>query len=201
MFTSAKLALTAVLSLAFSPLVAQDRATGGGEVVVMELVATERMSLGRLDSCELTYLLAYEDYIYRNGAITFLRGSMNFAGFINDLDKNPTYLFKVTAFDFDGQSYDLSPLKYAYLSTQDISYAGKEFVIGAAEDGGLVVGYDAFSNIAMSFTDPISLNITREEGSSDVMVPVYFMMHDPNVSLQYTECMLHLLSALGDQFD
>lgn len=201
MFTSAKLALTAVLSLAFSPLVAQDRATGGGEVVVMELVATERMSLGRLDSCELTYLLAYEDYIYRNGAITFLRGSMNFAGFINDLDKNPTYLFKVTAFDFDGQSYDLSPLKYAYLSTQDISYAGKEFVIGAAEDGGLVVGYDAFSNIAMSFTDPISLNITREEGSSDVMVPVYFMMHDANVSLQYTECMLQLLSALGDQFD
>ena len=66
--------LTAFL-MAFSSLaVAQDTATGGGEVVLMELTLTERMSRGKLDSCELTYYLAYEDYIYRNGGITILRG-------------------------------------------------------------------------------------------------------------------------------
>lgn len=195
-----QVALATVLSLAFTPMAAQEKATGGGEVVLLELLATERMSLGKLDSCELTYYLAYEDYIYRNGAITVLRGSMNFAGFTDAPDKGPAYLFKVTAFDLTGEALDLAPLKYAYLSSRGVSYAGKEFVVGAAEDGGLLVGYDALANFALSFTDPISLNITRVGGRSDVAVPVDFMMHNPTISKQHAECSLKLLDVLSEKF-
>ena len=46
--------LTVFLMSFSSVAVAQDTATGGGEVVLMELTATERMSRGKLDSCELT---------------------------------------------------------------------------------------------------------------------------------------------------
>ena len=82
-------ALATSLSLAFTPSAAQDRATGGGEVLLLDVVVTERMSLGQLDSCEITYLLAYEDYIYRNGLITFLRGSIAFAAFVSSPDAAP----------------------------------------------------------------------------------------------------------------
>lgn len=194
------LALATVLSLAFTPMFAQEKATGGGEVVLLELLATERMYLGKLDSCELTYYLAYEDYIYRNGAITVLRGSMMFAGFVNATDKGPAYIFKVTAFDLTDEALDLVPLKYAYLSSGGVSYAGKEFVVGAAEDGGLLVGYDALANFTLSFMGPISLNITKVGGSSDVAVPVDFMMHNSDISNQYLECSLKLLDILSEKF-
>ena len=180
---------------------AQDRATGGGEVLLLELISTERMSRGKLDACELTYLLAFEDYIYRNGAVTFLRGSMNFAGFISSADKGPAFVFKVTAFDLIGETHKLAPLEYAYLSSQGISYAGKEFLSAAAEDGGLIVGYDALANVSLSFLDPISLNIMRKGGGSDVAIPVNFMMHDPSVGEQYAACTTKLLDALMEKFN
>ena len=194
-------AIATVLSWAFTPLAALDKATGGGEIVILDLVATERMSVGKLDSCELTYLIAYEDYIYRNGAITLLRGSMNFAGFTSASDKGPAYLFKVTAFDVVGNQPYLAPLKYAYLSSKSSSYAGKEYVIGAAEDGGLLVGYDAFAHFGLIFTDPISLNITREGGNSDVSIPIDLMTYNQVTSLQHTECVLKLIDVLRDKFN
>ena len=195
------LALATVLSLAFTTLGAQDVATGGGKVVILDLVATERMSLGQLDSCELTYLIAYEDYIYRNGAVTLLRGSANFAGFTQASDKGPAYLFKVTAFDVIGEQPYLAPLKYAYLSSTSVSYASKEYFMGVAEDGGLLVGYDALANFGLVFTDPIAFNITREGGNSDVSVPIDFMAYSPEASLQHTECVLKLIGVLREKFN
>jgi len=178
----------------------QKRVTGGGEVRVMEVVVTERKSRGKLDACELTYILAFEDYIYRDGAMTFLRGSMNFSGFINDADKQPAFLFKVTAFDLLAEGQKLAPLEYAYLSTNNISYAGKEFTIINASDGGLVVGYD-LANATLSFIDPIFLNITRKGGQSDVAVPVDFMKYDPSAGMQHAACVLKLLDVLSDKFN
>jgi len=194
------LALALLLALA-SPVASEDKATGGGAVLLLDLTASERKSRGRLDACELTYLLAYEDYIYRNGAVTFLRGSMNFAGFVNEPEKGPAFLFKVTAFDLVDETHKLAPLDYAYLSSQGLSYAGKEFAIGAADDGGLVVGYEAFSNFSLSFLEPLSLNITRQGGSSDVAIPVNFMMHDPGIGTQYAICMGKLLDMLKEKLN
>ena len=192
--------LALLLALA-SPVASEDRATGGGAVLLLDLTISERKSRGRLDACELTYLLAYEDYIYRNGAVTFLRGSMSFIGFANEPEKPPAFLFKVTAFDLVGETHKLAPLDYAYLSSQGLSYAGKEFVIGAAEDGGLLVGYEALSNFSLSFLNPLSLNITKKGGSSDIAIPVNFLMHDPSVGGQYAVCVGKLLDMLQDKLN
>ena len=192
--------LTVFLMSFSSVAVAQDTATGGGDVVLMELTATERMSRGKLDSCELTYYLAFEDYIYRNGAITILRGSVNFTGFINDPEGSPAFLFKATAFDFDGENNKLSPLEYIYLASEGVSYAGKEFAIGAAEDGGMLVGYQALDNLSLNFLSPMSFNILRQGGGSDVSIPVNFLVQKPDVSMQYYECSIKLLDAISRKF-
>lgn len=192
-------AIATLLSLAFTPLAAQDRATGGGEVLLLDVVATERMSLGKLDSCEITYLLAYEDYIYRNGLITLLRGSIAFAAFVSSPDAAPAIVFKVTAFDLEGEQHVLAPLKYAYLNSGGVSYAGKELGVEAAEDGGILIGYDAFANISLNPVEPISLNITREGGNSDVSIPVDFGMYDPSIIQNYGECMLQLIDVITEK--
>lgn len=191
-----------VFLMSFSSLaVAQDTATGGGEVVLMELTATERMSRGRLDSCELTYYLVFEDYIYRNGGLTILRGSVNFAGFISQPEKSPAFVFKATAFDFDGEAMKLSPLEYIYLTSQGVSYAGKEFAVGEAEDGGLLVGYQVLDNFSLNFLDPMTFNILRQGGGSDVSIPVDFMAQKPVVSRQYLDCSMKLLKAISEKFN
>ena len=194
--------ILAILMTLSAPAAAQDRATGGGAVVLLDLTATERMSRGKLDACELTYLLAFEDHIYRNGAVTFLRGSMNFAGFMSAADKPPAFLFKVTAFDLVGETNTLAPLEYAYLSSQGTSYAGKEYFIGAADDGRLLVGYHpTTSNFSLNFLEPLALNIMRRGGGSDVAIPVDFMMHDPEVASNYIDCEIKLLDALQQKFN
>ena len=178
----------------------QKRATGGGEVRVMEVVATNRKSRGKLDACEISYILAFEDYIYLDGGITFLRGSLSLAGFTNDADREPAFLFKITAFDLLAEGHKLAPLEYAYLSTDNISYAGKESTIIDASDGGLVVAYDV-SNSSLNFTEPLTLNIMRKDGRSDVAVPVNFMEADLNAGVSYAACMLSLLEVLTNKFN
>ncbi|MDC1521099.1 hypothetical protein N8446_02155 [Planktomarina temperata] len=178
----------------------QKRATGGGEVRVMEVVATNRKSRGKLDACEISYILAFEDYIYLDGGITFLRGSLSLAGFTNDADREPAFLFKVTAFDLLAEGHKLAPLEYAYLSTDNISYAGKESTIIDASDGGLVVAYDV-SNSSLNFIEPLTLNIMRKDGRSDVAVPVNFMEADLNAGVSYAACMLNLLEVLTNKFN
>ena len=178
----------------------QKRATGGGEVRVMEVVATNRKSRGKLDACEISYILAFEDYIYLDGGITFLRGALSLAGFTNDADREPAFLFKITAFDLLAEGHKLAPLEYAYLSTDNISYAGKESTIIDASDGGLVVAYDV-SNSSLNFIEPLTLNIMRKDGRSDVAVPVNFMEADLNAGVSYAACMLSLLEVLTNKFN
>jgi len=195
------LALTLILTLVLSQAAAQDRATGGGEVVVIELTATERMSRGRLNSCELTFLIVFEDFIYRQGSVTALRGSVSFTGFIDAADKGPAYLLKVTAFDLVGSAHQIAPLEYAYLSTSDQSYAFKEYLITAADDGGLLVGYDALTNMPISFVFPMSINITREGGGSDISIPIDFMSHDQVASLKHSECTIKIIEDIQKKFE
>lgn len=192
------LSIATVFLLFLTPVAAQDRATGGGEVLLLDLMVTERMSLGSLDSCEITYLLAYEDYIYRNGLITFLRGSISFSGFVNLPNAAPAIIFKVTAFDLEGEQHVLAPLKYAYLNSGGVSFAGKEIGVQTAEDGGIVIGYDLFSNMFDPF-EPLSLNITKEGGHSDVSIPVNFGMNDPAIALDYGECLLQFIDVLTEK--
>lgn len=180
---------------------AQDKATGGGSVLILDLFSTERMSLGQLDSCELTYLLAFEDFIYRNGAVTILRGTLSFSGFVDEADKTPAVILKVTAFDVVDEIPKLAPLKFAYLSSNGVSYAGKEFWVGAADDGGVLVGYSFFDTLDLSFLGPISLNITRSSGRSDVSIPVSFGEYSRDVSIQHTSCMSKLLDAITKKYE
>ena len=181
---------------------AQQRATGGGSIEIMDFFVTERMSRGQLDGCEMTYFIAFEDYIHRQGAVSALRGSVAFYGFIDNKDKPPVILLKATAFDFDGTKLNLAPLDYAYVMAAGNSYAGKEYVVGPAEDGGLLVGYDALTNVFLGtqLSEAFSINITRRGSKSDVAIPVNFLIHDVDETMKYTECSLKLLDRLMQKF-
>ena len=194
------LSIISLLSATIS--VAQERATGGGNIEVIEALVSERMSRGKLDFCEITYLIGYEDYVYNQGAVTALRGSLSFAGFIEEKDKSPIVMFKVTAFNFDGKNFILAPLDYAYLSTTSDNYASQEFVMGAAEDGGLLVGYDAMSNMALpsQLSEKIYINIVKNGGRSDVSVPFSLLAIDAEKSLKYSDCSMRLLDGIIAKF-
>lgn len=183
--------LTFIVSFS-SPAQTQDRATGGGNVVLLDLTSTERRSRGNLVACELTYLLAFEDYIYRNGAVTLLRGSLTFGA---EPEIEPFYLLKFTAFDLVDETHKLAPLEYVYLSDPNVSYSGKENWMGAAEDGGILVGYLALANPSIDFIGPISLNILRKGGRSDIAIPIVIAMHDQSVALNYNDCEIKLINS------
>lgn len=185
----------------FAPMFsyAQQRVTGGGVLEILEVEFYERKSRGKLDSCEITYLIAFQDHVYRQGKLSAIRGSVNFMGFIDASDKPPAVLLKVTAFDLDNDGgYKIAPLEYAYISTEGQSYAGKEFVVGPAEDGGLLVGYEVFKNmyLGVQVSEQMAINFTRKSGRSDISVPVNFARFNPNAWMSYTKCSMELIDGI-----
>ena len=58
-----------------------------------------------------------------------------------------------------------------YFITRTI-LCGKEFVVGPAEDGGLLVGYEALKNmyLGVQVSEQMSINFTRKLGRSDISV-------------------------------
>lgn len=90
--------------------VANEAATGCGRVYVIEVTIDERKSKGKLDAREITHLAASEDNIYRQGAVTALRGSASLAGCTDVKDKQPAIIFKVTAFDLMNDKPPFAPL-------------------------------------------------------------------------------------------
>lgn len=190
----------------FAPIFAyaQERVTGGGILEVLDVEFFERKSRGKLDSCEITYLIAFQDHVYRQGKLSAIRGSVNFMGFIDSPDKAPAVLLKVTAFDLDNNGgYKIAPLEYAYISSQGQSYAGKEFVVGPAEDGGLLVGYEALKNmyLGVQVSEQMSINFTRKSGRSDISVPVNFGRFKPNASLSYSKCSMELIDGIVNKLN
>lgn len=165
---------------------------GGGSVSLMELDTSERRTRGKLNGCELTYILAFEDYIYRRGAITFLRGSLNLSSF----DKNPAFILKVTAFDLQGNDAIDVPLSYAYLSNQTKSYAGMESSIFPSEDGGLMVMYPITSASSLSFLEPLTINISRKDGKTDLGIPIDVTSHDAEAALKFANCAINLTTMM-----
>ena len=116
---------------------AESAATGGGGVAVLDIGFTERTSAGKLQACELGYLIAYEDNIYRRGDPVALRGSFTV---VQGRDGKGMGLgLKITMFDVVEQQSKLAPINYAFLSANGQSYAGKEHATTNAEDGGLLV--------------------------------------------------------------
>ena len=161
---------------------------GGGSVSIMEIDTSERKTRGKLNGCELTYILAFEDNIYRKGAITFLRGALNFSRF----DMNPAFLVKVTAFDLQGNRAIEAPLSYAYLSSQTKSYAGMESTIVPSDDGGLLVMYPITSASSLSFLEPLTINISRKDGKTDLGIPMDVTSHDAESALKFANCAMDL---------
>jgi hypothetical protein len=181
---------------------AGDTATGGGQVVVAELEHTNRNSKGQLDACELRYIVAFQDNIYRQGAVTFLRGAVSFMGLIQEADKPPGILLKVTAFDLVGEKPVFAPLSLAYLTANGKSYAGKQSGTFTCEDGGQCVAYNFFDDpdLAASLGQTFEINITRANGSSDVRVPINVLRDFPKVSADFSNCSLELADLLMRKF-
>ena len=165
---------------------------GGGAVSIMEIDTSERRTRGKLNGCELTYTLAFEDNIYRKGAITFLRGALNFSSF----DMYPAFLFKVTAFDLQGNSAIEAPLSYAYLSSKTKSYAGIESTIVPSDDGGLLVMYPITSASSLSFLEPLTINISRKDGKTDLGIPMDVTSHDAETALKFANCAINLTTIM-----
>jgi hypothetical protein len=181
---------------------AQDIATGGGSVLLVEAQATDRTVGGQLDSCEMTYMVAFEDHIYRRGAVSFLRGAVSFMGFTKAKDKPPAIILKVTAFDLENQNPKFAPLNYAFLTVAGQSYAKKEFVNFKCEDGGLCIGYEMlkFPELGDLFSDDFEINFNRAGGGSDVKVPISFVRDKPAEALKFSSCMVKLLDVVRQKF-
>ena len=180
----------------------QDIATGGGNVVLYEAQTHERTVSGQLDACEMTYLIAFEDHIYRRGDIVFLRGAFSLNGVINRTDKAPFITFKVTAFDVVNDKPVRAPIYYAYIVSNGISYANKEFTKFACEDGGYCTGYELMANpeLAVVGQSGLSINFNRHNGGSDVQVPVNFMRDKPQETANFAECSSKLINAIIKKF-
>lgn len=196
------LAAVAIMAAASANALAGDSATGGGQVRVMELENTNRMSKGQLDACELRYIVAFEDNIYRQGGITFLRGAVSLMGLIQQADKPPGILLKVTAFDLVGDKPNFAPLSLAYLTANGKSYAGKQSGTFTCDDGGQCVAYSFFDDpdLAIALSQSFEINITRANGNSDVSVPIRVARDFPKVSVGYSQCTVQLADLLMKKF-
>ncbi len=176
---------------------AQAVATGGGAVHLANLVFDERTSGGKLNACELVYLIAYEDHIYRRGDAVFLRGAVNM--FDAGPGKGVGLGIKITMFDAVGETPKLAPIGYAYLSANGQSYAGKELTKGNAEDGGVILAYDIMALptlYAALLTGSVEFNFNRNVGASDVAVPVNLFQKHPEIAIRFNECSTTLLEGV-----
>ena len=183
-------AFTCLGSLACTPHAkAQGVATGGGQVAIADLRVDERTSGGKLNACELVYIILYEDNIYRRGDPVALRGAINM--FDAGPGKGIGLALKITMFDLVQNQPKLAPINYAFLSANGHSYAGKERGEAKAEDGGVLVVYDllALPSLYEDFvTGRIEFNFNRNVGSSDVTVPVNLFEEHPKVAIDFLNC-------------
>jgi hypothetical protein len=176
---------------------AQGLATGGGQVALTDLRLDERTTGGKLNACELVYVIVYEDHIYRRGDPVFLRGAFNM--FDAGPGKGIGLGLKITMFDVVQEKPKLAPIAYAFLSANGQSYAGKEITEGNAEDGGRLVVYDLLAVPTLYeqlLTGIIELNFNRNVGSSDVTVPVNLFEQHPKVAIDFTQCSDKLLEGV-----
>jgi hypothetical protein len=180
-----------------SQLMAQETATGGGAVSIIEVEVTERNIEGELNACEFRYLLGYQDNIYSHGAMVALRGSISFNA--NSKSKRlPFVILKVTGFDINGSKPGLFHINYAYLSSQGTSFTKKEYTKFTCDDGGLCVGYDFISNPALVpvLPEKIEINFNRSAGGSDVSVPINLNVNNPQEARKMLNCKAKLFDLI-----
>jgi len=198
--------LASLAICAATPIIAAgDMATGGGTVALVELRFDERTRQGRLDACELVYLLGFEDHIYRNGGMSVLRGSLSLSALIEAPDKPPVISFKVTAFDMVGAqpSPQFAPLHYAFLSANGTSFAGKEAGKFTCEDGGICMAFSVFDNptlLEALLDGALEINVSRTPNGSDVRVPVNFGRDKPETAREFAGCTLKLIEVMKKKF-
>lgn len=197
--------LTALgICAALAPVAAQDAATGGGAVTLVDLRIDERTRSGKLDACELVYLIGFEDHIYRRGEVTALRGSLQLSALIEAPNKPPIVAFKVTAFDIIGaKTHQFAPLHYAFITAKGTSFAGKESGKFTCEDGGVCMAFSVFENerlLEALIDGAFEINVTRQPGGSDVRVPVNFARDKPEVAARFANCTLKLIEVMQEKF-
>lgn len=205
-FATIKMQLTAaclvVCSLFTLQSAGQDKVTGGGQVFLLELEAQRRLNGGQLDACEIVYLVGFQDYIYRQGGVTALRGSVSFMGFMESKNSPPAIVLKVSAFDIDNNKTVPAQIQMAYLSSKGKVYSGRESGSFNCENGGLCVSYNAIENmdLILGLSDGLEINFLRKGGRSDVRVPVRMPLDVDGAANQYDKCAIDLLQALQNKF-
>jgi len=198
--------LTTLAICAATPIIAaEDTATGGGTVALVDLRFDERTRQGRLDACELVYLLGFEDHIYRQGGMTALRGSLSLSALIEAPNKPPVITLKVTAFDMVGAqpSPQFAPLHYAFLSAKGTSFAGKEAGKFTCDDGGVCMAFSIFDNptlLEALLDGAFEINVSRTPNGSDVRVPVNFARDKPETAREFAGCTLKLIEVMKKKF-
>lgn len=183
---------------------AQDRATGGGQVLTVDLTFEERTIEGRLEGCELTYLLAFEDHIYRKGAPAAMRGSLLLMALRQHPDKEPGITFKAKTFDLVGSQPEFAPINYAFVSTPTKSFARHEFGHFTCEDGGFCAVYGLFKSpglVEALISGSVTINFNRRKGASDVSVPVNFARDKPAVHREFVACVMKLLPVIQEKIE
>lgn len=190
------LASIVAVSILSSAVPAVSQATGGGQIIHTDARFFERRAGGVLDACELTYAVGYDDFIYRNGNLVFVRGSLSMQAL--EPPAPPLFVVKVAAFDVaDGQVF-LAPMDYAYLSINGRSFAGEEAARFRCEDGGVCLAYQLSSHpeLAVAPISGFSVAYNRKPRATDVAIPVNILQAAPQAAFDYSDCVDRLLDDL-----
>ncbi len=147
-------------------------ATGGGKVRVLRQDMQKRTSGGVIDGCEITFTVAFEDFIYKKGGISFAQGGIALWGASKG---QPLISLKVTTLDLIGNQTELTPLPYASVIVGSALIKPVPQGIFACDDGGFCSANEFYSN-AVSLLGIVSeprleLSLQRREGGADVKVP------------------------------
>ena len=130
-------------------------------------------------------------------------------GFTDNATKPPALILKVNGRDFvsssaraEDQSLVPFEIPYAFVKAQGKSYAGKEYVNFRCETGGACVGYEMLKTpeLQMAFADAFSVVISRNDGSTDIAIPVSVLRDFPKEAMAYSDCSVKLLTALQQKF-
>jgi curved DNA-binding protein CbpA len=175
-----------------------DAVTGGGGVQFIKADAFERRSEGKLEGCEIAFKLAYIDGINRQNGITVLDGAVSILLAGQGREANLRVALKVSAADVVGDTMQVAPLKYAYISKDRQSYAGEEIGSRASEDGGVLEVFNAIRQpeLVSAIASGFELGITRKDSTTDIVLPVNFSRNAADKAEKQANC----TSMLLDQF-
>jgi hypothetical protein len=170
---------------------------GGGKVENTEVKVHARTVRGQLNTCELEYLLWFNDHYASQGRPVALRGALAMAWLKED--QLPIIIYKIRGSEFKGSAFSPFDISYGYLSAAGSSLARKETTIFKCEGDGACISYP-IETLALLIDGAYAgfrLAYLRKGSSQDVVAPLKI---PPQQAQEFVACTTELLDAVKKSF-